>query len=230
MVLSEVIRFTLPSVTSESFLKLRQQIASQAGVKYQYFGHVLPDHGIPLPQKKNQLCWVIQWPEASEIRTSPSFRSQLNELAEGGDATSLLFEFEDAKMEEVAKALDAPVCEFAVIRLAPSTPRSDPAFQHSMNKTFTDCYKMVPGFTGGGWSYALNTNDANGAPADAPEVGQQVVKKGDEMLAYYYLGWPSVEVHDKWAATPIFDEEIDKLIPWFGEGTGAYYVMFEKHM
>jgi hypothetical protein len=63
-----------------------------------------------------------------------------------------------------------------------------------MNKTFTDCYKMVPGFMGGGWAYALNSNDHAGVKADAPEVGQHIVKKGDEMLAYYYLGWPSVEV------------------------------------
>lgn len=53
---------------------------------------------------------------------------------------------------------------------------------------------MVPGFTGGGWAYALNSNDPAGVKTDAPEVGQQIVKKGDEMLAYYYLGWPSVEV------------------------------------
>ena len=53
---------------------------------------------------------------------------------------------------------------------------------------------MVPGFMGGGWAYALNSNDPAGVKADAPEVGQQIVKKGDEMLAYYYLGWPSIEV------------------------------------
>jgi len=90
----------------------------------------------------------------------------------------------------------------AVIRLAPTTPRSDPAFQHSMNKTFTDCYKMVPGFMGGGWAYALNSNDHAGVKADAPEVGQHIVKKGDEMLAYYYFGWPSVEV----GLSPCHDE------------------------
>jgi len=229
MFFSEIIRFTLPSITSAAFQDLRRRVASQ-GVENQYFGYVLANEGFPLPQKKNQLCWVIQWPENVDMRTSPAFRSQLNEIAEGGDVSSLLFEFNDSCLDELARGLEAPVCEFAVIRLAPNTPRSDPGFQHSMNKTFTDCYKMVPGFTGGGWAYALNSNDPAGVKADAPEVGQQVVKKGDEMLAYYYLGWPSVKVHDAWAATPIFDEEIDKLKPWFGEGTGAYYVTFTKHV
>ena len=46
------------------------------------------------------------------MRTEPAFRSQLNEIAEGGDASSLLFEFNDSSMDELAKGLEAPVCEF----------------------------------------------------------------------------------------------------------------------
>ena len=40
------------------------------------------------------------------------FRSQLNKTAEGGDASSLLFEFDDSSMDELVKGLEAPVCEF----------------------------------------------------------------------------------------------------------------------
>jgi hypothetical protein len=59
MFFSEVIRFTLPSITSAAFQELRQHVASQ-GVKNQYFGYTLSNQGFPLPQKKNQLCWVIR--------------------------------------------------------------------------------------------------------------------------------------------------------------------------
>jgi hypothetical protein len=48
-----------------------------------------------------------------------------------------------------------------------------------------DCYKMVPGFTGGGWVYCLETNDVIWVKVDSLEVGHQVVKQGDEMLAYF---------------------------------------------
>lgn len=46
------------------------------------------------------------------MRTNPGFRFQLNEIAEGGDASSLFFEFDDSCMDELAKGLEAPVCEF----------------------------------------------------------------------------------------------------------------------
>ena len=36
------------------------------------------------------------------------------------------------------------------------------------------------------------------------------------------------QVHDMWATTPIFYEEMDKLKPWFGQGTSAYYVTFDR--
>jgi len=42
----------------------------------------------------------------------------------------------------------------------------------------------MPGFTGGGWAYFLERNDVIRVKADGLEVGHQVVKQGDEMLAY----------------------------------------------
>jgi hypothetical protein len=61
-----------------------------------------------------------------------------------------------------------------------------------MNKTFTDCY-LAEGFRGGGWSYALNTNDTDGTVADTPaEIAEVGAEK--RRLACYYLGWESIEV------------------------------------
>lgn len=56
----------------------------------------------------------LDWPD--ELRG----RSAVTEgLAATGvtDATSLLFEFDDAQLENLVKALEAPVCEFVGIHL-----------------------------------------------------------------------------------------------------------------
>lgn len=63
-----------------------------------------------------------------------------------------------------------------------------------MHKTFTDCY-FAPGFTGGGWAYALNSNDADGevisaAKNDVPTV----LGETERRLAYYCIGWETIEV------------------------------------
>jgi hypothetical protein len=75
-------------------------------------------------------------------------------------------------------------------------PRSRPDFERSMHKTFTDCY-FAPGFTGGGWAYALNSNDAGGevisaATNDVPTM----LGENERRLAYYCIGWETVEVSD----------------------------------
>ena len=59
-----------------------------------------------------------------------------------------------------------------------------------MHKTYTDCYQME-GFVGGEWAYAVNANDTIG------ELIQNEIMKVDEKerrLAFYFLGWESVEV------------------------------------
>ena len=53
-----------------------------------------------------------EWPQASDIHMNESFRNQLSELVQGEEAKSLLLQFEDAQISELAKALEAPVCEF----------------------------------------------------------------------------------------------------------------------
>jgi hypothetical protein len=59
-----------------------------------------------------------------------------------------------------------------------------------MDKTFTDCY-YAKGFTGGGWTYASNTNDSEGILMRDEEV---TVPNRERRLACYYLGWDSLEV------------------------------------
>ncbi|RDW74894.1 hypothetical protein BP6252_06036 [Coleophoma cylindrospora] len=117
----------------------------------------------------------------------------------------------------------------AIINLVPAAPRFEPAFENSMRKTFTDCY-YAPGFVGGGWAYALNSNDASGEVMGAVQNDASVVlSESDRRLAYYAIGWDTIELHHEYSKTPLFDEEINKLKPWYGPGTGAFYVSFERH-
>ncbi|EHK47804.1 hypothetical protein TRIATDRAFT_282362, partial [Trichoderma atroviride IMI 206040] len=87
--LSQVLRFTFPpgsTISSAAFLKLRQSIAA-AGATTQYYGYTAPTRVLSLPRKRHEVCWVIH-------------------------TTSLEFEFDDAQLENLVKALEAPVCEF----------------------------------------------------------------------------------------------------------------------
>jgi hypothetical protein len=64
-----------------------------------------------------------------------------------------------------------------------------------MHKTFTDSY-LAPdgGFTGGGWGYALNSNDTDGEEVRVAIGAEEMLDEDKRMLAYYVLGWESVEV------------------------------------
>ena len=63
-----------------------------------------------------------------------------------------------------------------------------------MHKTFTDSY-LAPGggFIGGGWGYALNTNDSDGEEVKVA-IESEKLTEDKKMLAYYILGWESIEV------------------------------------
>jgi hypothetical protein len=84
----------------------------------------------------------------------------------------------------------------AVIKVSEDAPRGEHDFEQSMHKTFTDVYfaKEV-GFVGGGWSYALNSNQPDGAvlsddiDAEVPEM--------ERRLAYYVIGWNSIKVSNR---------------------------------
>lgn len=59
MVLSQLIRFNLPSSTSTSapaFLKLRELMSTHAGVREQYFGYSIP----PMNYTKDVMHWIIR--------------------------------------------------------------------------------------------------------------------------------------------------------------------------
>jgi hypothetical protein len=60
-----------------------------------------------------------------------------------------------------------------------------------MHKTFTDCY-FDDDFTGGGWGYALNSNDAEGV--DVQTTPTRLDDEKSRKLAYYLLGWNSIAV------------------------------------
>jgi hypothetical protein len=53
-----------------------------------------------------------EWPNGSELRTSASFRTRLNEMTKGEDTKSLLFEFNDSQDAGLRKGLESPVTEF----------------------------------------------------------------------------------------------------------------------
>lgn len=62
-----------------------------------------------------------------------------------------------------------------------------------MNKTFTDCY-FAKGFSGGGWGYALNSNDSEGHDINVDSIAESPLKEQERRLAYYIIGWNSIAV------------------------------------
>ncbi|KAL6872167.1 hypothetical protein J3F83DRAFT_734022 [Trichoderma novae-zelandiae] len=149
-------------------------------------------------------------------------------LAEAGvtDATSLVLEFTDAQLAQLATALEAFVFEFACVRLRDDAPLENEALQTSMHKTYSDTYQ-IQGFTGGYWAYATNTNETAGVPCSAPT--EEIVSRSQRRLAVYYLRWNSIELHEDGTQTEAFAEEINKLQPYFGHGSGAWYTMLRQH-
>ncbi|OAL20717.1 hypothetical protein AYO22_08726 [Fonsecaea multimorphosa] len=224
-ILSEIVRFVLPptKVKLTEFLKLRQHISRSYNVHDQYCGYITPVKSSHLLVKENEMCWVIQWPQGTRHHAQiAELRAQLKELTSeptssnddgtGGGATSLLFQFEDSQVPELNKALEAPVCEFAIINLTPNHPRaeSDPGFIKSMHKTYTDCYGAA-GFRGGNWSYALNTNETYGTATAALE---EMIAPDERRLACYYLGWDGVEVSVFFTTTTITTTIVVFGPPW----------------
>jgi hypothetical protein len=61
-----------------------------------------------------------------------------------------------------------------------------------MDKTFTDCY-LADGFTGGGWGYCLNSNEADGVTISDKTLGIEL-EESQRRLAYYCIGWDSLAV------------------------------------
>ncbi|KAL6694345.1 hypothetical protein J3F84DRAFT_376595 [Trichoderma pleuroticola] len=223
--LSQVLRFTFPvgsTISSAAFLKLRQQIAA-AGAASQYYGYTTPTRVLSLPRKRHEVCWVIHWPDERQDRSAVA-----EGLVDTGvtDATSLDFEFTEAQLEHLTKALDAPICEFACIRLRDDAPLEDEALQKSMHKTYSDTYQ-IPGFTGGYWAYATNSNETAGVPCSSPVP--ETIPKPHRRLGVYYLGWDSIELHEDGTQTAAFGEEIGKLQPYFGPGSGAFYTLLRQH-
>ncbi|KIW02691.1 uncharacterized protein PV09_06128 [Verruconis gallopava] len=226
MVLSEIVRFVLPRSQSarSSFHDLRAKLDHAGVVKNQYFGYVLQKEGYPVPKQENLMCWYIEWPDRNRREWSPEMTKSLSSLA-GGTPNTSLCEFVETKAGGIREALESNVCQFAVIKLGPSAPRSSPNLERSMHKTFTDCY-LAEGFVNGGWGYVCTTNDADGTPL---REEAEILEEKDRHLAFYVLGWDSLESHHAYSRTQLYDEEIDKLSPYFAQGTGAWYVTLRRH-
>ncbi len=105
-----------------------------------------------------------------------------------------------------------------------------------MHKTFTDCY-FAPGFTGGGWGYALNSNDADGEGLESKKEASRGERRGwrtissagtalryvqnGEFSAHFILaGTDHDEIHHAHAKTDLFDEEINANALFCDKGRG----------
>jgi hypothetical protein len=108
----------------------------------------------------------------------------------------------------------------AIINLVPNAPRSEPEFEASMEKTFTDCY-FAPGFTGGAWAYASNSNDSSGESNTSSETTMNLLGEKERRLAYYCLGWESLQVSCKTLSRKL------KLLMLTGD-IGASYVCEDR--
>ncbi|KAJ9632593.1 hypothetical protein H2204_007897 [Knufia peltigerae] len=223
--ISQILRFTLPypqTISSPEFRRLRE-IVSKVCIS-QYYGYTI---SAPLPRMTEEICWAIHWPTISTPagRAATLGCSTAEGSVIGDNATSLLLEIDDDKASELIKAFEARVCEFAFIALSQDAPRESIDFQASMHKTYTDTYGMR-GFEGGQWAYCSNTNDSLGDKLGSENVQ---LTSDEKRLGVYVLGWESVELHQAATKTALFAKEIDKLAPYFGPGSGAFYVYFRKH-
>ena len=199
MVTSEIVRLIIPRspLKAAAFSALRKGVVEKGSAGTQYFGYVMPNQGFGHPRVEDEMCWYIEWPGDGTYRNSQDFKSELSKLS--SSARALLFEFTETRKGQLIKGLESDACQLAIINLNPAAnpppPRFAEGFEHSMHKTFTDCYG-TKGFTGGGWSYAMNSNDANGEEL----LGAQNVWNSTEipeearLLAYYCIGWDSIEV------------------------------------
>ncbi|KAJ3758634.1 hypothetical protein EV360DRAFT_43491 [Lentinula raphanica] len=198
----EFLRLTVDksfNLSAPIFTSLRQTVKA-GGVKEQYYGMTDDD--------SNQLLWVIEWPQKAHLpdflEEHSRFRQQLNTLDVNSKPISWLVPFRFA--EEVRPALTAPVCEFAHIALKENAKPE--TLSQSLHKTFTDCY-FAPGFTGGNWGVATNSNDR---------------------MCLYILGWESRAHHTEFAKSALFAVEIDKLRPFFGPGSIGLFAKLTQEL
>ncbi|PPQ98860.1 hypothetical protein CVT26_014336 [Gymnopilus dilepis] len=198
-IISQILKLKVrPSFTVESLdFKLLRESAASEGVKEQYYGLCTDE--------PNTLLWVINWPADSRSAEqkqveygSQSFREAVKGLDIQSTPSSWYLPFKNADLAR--PALTAPVCQLCSIRL--TSVNANEIMKDSLHKTFTDCYQ-ASGFAGGYWATALN----------------------DDRRHYYYLGWETRKLHDDYAKTELYDEEIDKLIPHMEEGTTNYSSM-----
>ncbi|TFB00810.1 hypothetical protein CCMA1212_007542, partial [Trichoderma ghanense] len=162
-------------------------------------------------RRNNTMLWLYR-PNQSNESTPEAPRGML-----GAPLTSLVLDFTDAQVKHLVSALEAPICEFVCGRYSCSS---------SSLSHYSHTYP-IRGFTGGYWAYATNTDETAGLPCSAPT--EETVPKSQRRLAVYYLGWDSIELHEDGTQTEAFAEEISKLQPYYGPGSGAWYAMLRQN-
>ncbi|KAJ8516175.1 hypothetical protein ONZ45_g6514 [Pleurotus djamor] len=188
------------SLSSPLYTQLRED-AGKLGATEQYYGKCT--------DKANTLVWVLQWPTSENVAyptsfkgtgSSPGLQEKLEAIQDGG-IQSWIVPFDDE--QRVRPALDAPLTQLCYLHIKEDAPTD--ILAPSLHKTFTDCY-YAKGFTGGYWGPTLN----------------------DPKMYYYYLGWETRQLHDEYAKTDLFDEEIDKIMP-HADGGGSNYAVMTRY-
>lgn len=73
-----------------------------------------------------------------------------------------------------------------------------------MQKSYTDCYKML-GFVGGDWRWATNTTLVGGQKTAVPKPDTSLLRE-DRLLSVLVMGWESIEVNSffNWKKRELF--------------------------
>lgn len=131
--LLQLIRFTLqPSLTLSSLplAQLRKHVSS-AGASRQYLSYMTSTQSTSLPKKRHEICWIIRtnsrdapfpsnvanplytclvWRKDFTIANKPAVIG-LDGIIQG-EATTMLYDFDDAQLEQLTRGIEAPICEF----------------------------------------------------------------------------------------------------------------------
>lgn len=128
--LLQLIRFTLEPFLTLSSLPLAQlrEHVSSAGASRQYLSYMPSTQSASLPKKRHEICWIIRtnsrdapFPSnvANPLCTCLVWRKDFNKPAviglDGiiqGEATTMLYDFDDAQLEQLTRGIEASIYEF----------------------------------------------------------------------------------------------------------------------
>jgi len=181
----------------------RHQAFAEARKAASSLGAVRHYYGSP-DGEPTHLSWVIFWPSS----TSETITSQVQDLASSAVNSKSIQEWLIQFPHDAwpVRALEAQVCQLCTVQLRNLADAKKVSVANSLHKTYSDCFDAEDGgFTGGFWGSALNEPETN----------------------WYFLGWETRELHDLYAKTPLFDVEINALLPYM-KGGWTHYVRMHK--